>query len=209
PHRHAQGDTPWDARVRGMRQHRRFAVVLAAVMVMSGCTLTSAPADVAPSPSASPSSSASSSPEPSGTTAASSALSECRVLDGEVRKLFRFKLGGNSIDPETTNRDVELDGGRLGCRWETETKVVSLVMGPAPLGDAAAVLDDAWTERLRAPLPEGDDSPPWIVNMAHSMLALWDTKDGKTQVAVGLQGIPMEGNEYVSWQLAHRLATGK
>lgn len=131
------------------------------------------------------------------------------MLDGEVRKLIRFKLGGKTIVPEVTRRDVELDDGRVGCRWETETKVISLVKGPAPLGDAAAVLDEAWTERLRAPLPQGDDSPPWIVNMAHGMLALWDTEDGKTQVAVGLQGIPMEGNEYVTWQLAHRLAAGK
>jgi len=131
------------------------------------------------------------------------------VLDRDVRKLVRFKLGGNWITPEITKRDVKLDGGRLGCRWETETKVISLVKGPTPLGDAAAVIDEAWTEHVRAPLPEGEDDPPWIVNTATGMLALWDTKEGETQVAVGMQGFSMKEHQYVSWELAHKLATGK
>ena len=204
------------------RRHRRLVVALVLLLGLTAgvalgrawpTTTATMPTGGSP-PSASPTPAT---PAPRSTSSAQPSASGPALCDKvQVKKFFSIKINDSVHHPELTTRHRELGGGITGCRWEDPGKVMSLIVGPAPIARPWAVIDEAWTQpapygcQEKAPGARPCTSIMWGSGSSSTRLAAWTTGDGERQCVIEATGLNWDEKrhayqDYELWDTCARL----
>lgn len=162
-----------------MRHVPTVAAVLAAVMLVTGCSSTP---PTSSAPSSSPSTSAPPSPSVS-PTAAAATTDRCDAFTDQVAEL----LGSDVVKHDHRT----LGDGFEACWWQTHySAYMAALRGPAGT-DFVAVLDHVYDEPTA--WHRGGDSPMWATGQGVGGQASWTSRDKTVQTGIIARGIDGDG----------------